>query len=66
MDICWLRRESFEELDNQPALEIIEGETVEDLTAALPEFEAVGAALDARGTPTQSARLRIEVRPGFS
>ena len=55
LDICWLRRESLEELDNQPAQEIIEREIVEDLTAALPEFEAVVAALDARGTPTQSA-----------
>ena len=48
LDICWLRRESLKDLDNQPAQEVIAREIVEDLIAAL-------AALDARGTSTQSA-----------
>jgi hypothetical protein len=42
-----LRDESLEDMDNFPAPEIIAREIVEDLTAALAEFEAVVAALDA-------------------
>ena len=55
LDICWLRRESLEDLDNLPAPEVVAREIVEDLTAALTEFEAVAAAPEARGTSTQSA-----------
>jgi len=47
LDITWLRDESLEDLDNLPAPEIIAREIVEDLTAALVEFEAVAAALEA-------------------
>src|SRR3954470_5946549 len=47
LDIAWLRDESLEDLDNLPAPEIIAREIVEDLTAALVEFEAVAAALEA-------------------
>jgi len=47
LDITWLRDESLEDLDNLPAPEIIAREIVEDLTAALAEFEAVAAALEA-------------------
>ena len=54
LDICWLRR-VLEDLDDQPAQEITAREMVEDLAAALAEFEAVVAALEARGTSTQSA-----------
>ena len=47
LDITWLRDESLEDMDNLPAPEIIAREIVEDLTAALAEFEAVAAALEA-------------------
>ncbi len=47
LDITWLRDESLEDIDNLPAPEIIAREIVEDLTAALAEFEAVAAALEA-------------------
>ena len=45
-DIAWLRDESLEDLDNLPAPEIIAREIVEELTAALAEFEAVALALE--------------------
>jgi len=47
LDITWLRDESLEDLDNLPAPAIIAREIVEDLTAALEEFAAVAAALEA-------------------
>lgn len=47
LDLTWLRDESLEDLDNLPAPEVIAREIVEDLTAALAEFEAVAAALEA-------------------
>ncbi len=47
LDIIWLKDDSLEDLDNLPAPEIIAREIVEDLTAALVEFEAVAAALEA-------------------
>lgn len=47
LDITWLRDSSLEDMDNLPAPEIIAREIVEDLTAALAEFEAVAAALEA-------------------
>ena len=46
LDITWLRDESLEDIDNLPAPEVIAREIVEDLTAALVEFEAVAAALE--------------------
>ncbi|MDQ0426024.1 N-6 DNA methylase [Cellulomonas iranensis] len=65
LDITWLRDESLEDLDNLPAPEVIAREIVEDLTAALAEFEAVAAALESpvtsaidSGVPT--ARLSEE------
>ena len=48
LDITWLRDESLEDIDNLPAPEVIAREIVEDLTAALVEFEAVAAVLEAR------------------
>jgi len=48
LDITWLRDETLEDLDNLPAPEIIAREIVEDLTAALVEFEAVAAGLKER------------------
>jgi type I restriction enzyme M protein len=47
LDITWLRDESLEDTDNLPSPEVIAREIVEDLTAALVEFEAVAAALEA-------------------
>lgn len=47
LDVTWLRDESLVDADNLPAPEIIAREIVEDLTAALTEFEAVAAALEA-------------------
>ncbi len=55
LDITWLRDDSLEDLDNLPAPEIIAREIVEDLTAALAEFEAVAAALEAGSQPKHSA-----------
>jgi len=49
LDITWLRDDSLEDLDNLPAPEIIAREIVEDLPAALAEFEAVAAALERAG-----------------
>ncbi len=50
LDLSWLRDDSLEDLDNLPAPEVIAREIVEDLTAALAEFEAVAAALEAAST----------------
>jgi type I restriction enzyme M protein len=47
LDITWLRDASLEDADNLPAPEVIAREIVEDLTAALAEFESVAAALEA-------------------
>ncbi|MEJ5945578.1 class I SAM-dependent DNA methyltransferase [Pseudokineococcus basanitobsidens] len=47
LDITWLRDASLEDLDSLPAPEVIAREIVEDLTAALAEFEAVASALEA-------------------
>jgi type I restriction enzyme M protein len=51
LDITWLRDESLEDLDNLPEPEVIAREIVEDLTAALAEFEAVAIALEAAASP---------------
>ncbi len=64
LDISWLRDESLEDLDGLPAPEVIAREIVEDLTAALVEFEAVAAALEAgsagKSLHRESAELRAE------
>jgi type I restriction enzyme M protein len=46
-----LRDESLEDAENLPGPEVIAREIVEDLTAALAEFEAVATALEARAVP---------------
>jgi type I restriction enzyme M protein len=51
LDLIWLKDDSLEDLDNLPAPEVIAREIVEDLTAALAEFEAVAAALEAASDP---------------
>jgi type I restriction enzyme M protein len=47
LDLTWLRDESLEDADNLPAPDILAREIVEDLTAALDEFESVAMALEA-------------------
>ena len=47
LDITWLRDESLEDADNLPAPDVLAREIVEDLTAALDEFESVAMALEA-------------------
>jgi len=63
LDITWLRDEPLEDLDNLPAPEVIAREIVEDLTAALAEFEAVAAALEAaaHGAATDGAVRVYEI-----
>ncbi|SMO37274.1 HsdM family class I SAM-dependent methyltransferase [Propioniciclava tarda] len=48
LDITWLKDDSLTDLDNLPSPDVIAREIVEDLTAALAEFEAVAAALEAQ------------------
>jgi type I restriction enzyme M protein len=47
LDLKWLKDESLEDLNSLPAPDVIAREIVEDLTAALAEFEAVAASLEA-------------------
>jgi type I restriction enzyme M protein len=47
LDLIWLKDDTLENIDNLPTPEVIAREIVEDLTAALAEFEAVAAALEA-------------------
>lgn len=58
--ITWLRDDSLEDVDNLPAPEIIAREIVEDLAAALAEFEAVAAALEAGASKPTECRLRLQ------
>ncbi|WP_111721373.1 class I SAM-dependent DNA methyltransferase [Homoserinimonas sp. OAct 916] len=46
LDITWLKDDSLDDLDSLPAPDVIAREIVEDLTAALAEFESVAAALE--------------------
>jgi len=48
LDITWLRDESLEDVDNLPPPEVIAQEIVEDLQAALAEFEAIAVSLASR------------------
>lgn len=52
LDITWLKDDSLQDLDNLPAPEVIAREIVEDLAAALAEFEAVAAALETASSST--------------
>ena len=56
LDIFWLRDESLEDTDNLPAPELIAAEIVEDLEAALVEFAAVAASLEARAGLSSEGR----------
>jgi hypothetical protein len=56
LDITWLKDASLEDLDDLPSPEVIAREIVDDLTAALAEFEAVALALEeAAGTDVPHA-----------
>jgi type I restriction enzyme M protein len=55
LDITWLKDDSLEDIDNLPAPEIIAREIVEDLTAALVEFEGVAAALEVSASSKEQA-----------
>lgn len=46
LDITWLKDDSLTDLDSLPSPDVIAREIVEDLTAALAEFEAVASALE--------------------
>lgn len=46
LDITWLKDDSLTDLDHLPSPDILARAIVEDLTAALAEFEAVAAALE--------------------
>ncbi len=48
LDITWLKDDSLEDIDNLPSPDVIAREIVEDLTAALAEFEAVATALESQ------------------
>lgn len=48
LDITWLRDNSLADTDSMLTPDIIASEIVEDLTAALAEFEAVASALEVR------------------
>jgi type I restriction enzyme M protein len=48
LDITWLRDESLEDMENLPPPEVIAQEIVEDLQAALAEFEAIAVSLASR------------------
>jgi len=50
LDITWLRDESLEDTEHLPPPEVIAREIVEDLTAALAEFDAITTALEAATT----------------
>jgi len=55
LEITWLRDESLEDVDNLPAPEVIAREIIEDLTAALAEFEKAACQLRARRPRTAGA-----------
>ena len=46
LDISWLRDSSLDDIDSLPSPDVLAREIVEDLTAALAEFEAVAAVLE--------------------
>lgn len=46
LDITWLKDDSLEHLDSLPSPAVIAREIVDDLSAALAEFEAIAAALE--------------------
>ena len=46
LDIFWLRDESLEDTDNLPAPDVIAREIVENLQAALEQFNSITEELD--------------------
>jgi type I restriction enzyme M protein len=58
LDITWLKDDSLEDLDNLPSPDVIAREIVEDLTAALGEFEAVAPRWRSRVSAVGEAALQ--------
>jgi type I restriction enzyme M protein len=50
LDIFWLKDESLEDSDNLPDPSVIAAEIVEDLRAALEQFEAIAEDLNGRAS----------------
>jgi type I restriction-modification system DNA methylase subunit len=63
LDVFWLRDESLEDTDNLPLPEVIAAEIVEDLEAALAEFEAIATTLVARGDKHRADLDAVQDRP---
>jgi type I restriction enzyme M protein len=55
LDILWLKDESLEASENLPSPDVIAAEIVEDLRAALEQFEAVLADLPAAAAEEPAA-----------
>ena len=49
LDIFWLRDESLEDTANLPDPDVLAGEIVDDLQAALDEFAAIYSELNGNG-----------------
>ena len=45
LDITWLKDDSLDDVDNLPAPDVIARQIIDDLRAALAEFETVAARL---------------------
>ena len=58
LDLFWLKDESLEDSANLPAPDVIAGEIVDDLRAALEQFEAIQTDLSRLGGT--GARSRVE------
>lgn len=64
LDLAWVKDESLEDMDNLPLPDVIAREIVEDLTAALAEFEAVATALEAQfGRSAGALRAATRTNP---
>ena len=53
LDIFWLRDESLEDTANLPDPDVLAAEIVEDLQAALEQFEAIMAELESASQTTE-------------
>ncbi len=66
LDIFWLKDESLEDSANLPAPEVIAGEIVDDLRAALEQFEAIQTDLSRKVPGRTPTALREGLAPaGF-
>lgn len=58
LDITWLKDDTLDDLDSLPSPDVIAREIVEDLTAALAEFEAVAAALEEAALSSNDSTIK--------